>query len=279
VESITIYGSYKTAYKSGGYGVSANITPGITTSDLEFAPEIARGFEVGAKTELLDRQVRLNVDAFTTRYTGLQFQYFNSATLGFNTVTSDARTRGVELDAEYAPRSVGGLTLSANVNYDDAYYTRFLAPCFAGETIGEGCAVTTATGLVQDLKGAQLPSAPRWTGSLTVEYKQPINDKLVASLAASGRYSSSYNVSPLREVNASQGQYTTLDMRASIATSDNHLEFSVIGKNLTNKWIETSTNEVPGTGTTSGLATGIAADGIAGILPPRTVVLQATWRM
>jgi iron complex outermembrane receptor protein len=64
---IMFYGSYKTNYKSGGFsngGINSAFSPN-PQDDLTFDPEKARGFEVGAKTELFDRQLRFNVSAYT----------------------------------------------------------------------------------------------------------------------------------------------------------------------------------------------------------------------
>ncbi|MEC8180370.1 MAG: TonB-dependent receptor, partial [Pseudomonadota bacterium] len=101
------------------------------------------GFEFGIKSTLLDRQLRLNLTLFTYDYKDLQVDFFNSPIFAFQTLTADARTRGVELEFEFAPRGVTGLNLSGSINHTDAQYTDFpLAPCYAGQTVSEGCTLS-----------------------------------------------------------------------------------------------------------------------------------------
>ena len=139
--NVTVYGAYKTGYKSGGFSNSAILSTGTLPGDLQFKPETAKGFEGGVKTILLDHQLRLNVDAFDYLYSNLQVDFFNTPTFNYVTLNAaSARTYGVEAEVEFAPKAMPGLTLHAEGAYDDSHYDTFEAPCSpAGITYEQGC--------------------------------------------------------------------------------------------------------------------------------------------
>ena len=110
---VNIYAAYKTAYKSGGFSNSGILSPSAGLADFEFEPEKAKGFELGIKSILADRQLRLNLGVYSYKYTNLQLDFFRSDIFAFPTINAgSARTKGVEL-VDYlfptrpVPRSAG----------------------------------------------------------------------------------------------------------------------------------------------------------------------------
>lgn len=280
--NLTVYGAYKTGYKSGGFSISGLNTITTSVNDLAFQPETVDGFEAGIRTQLADNQLRLNVTAFTYDYKDLQVDFFNSAITTFVTFNAGtARTRGIEFDAEWAPRAAPGLNVRAAFAYNDAEYTRFPgAPCYAGQTPAQGCMAATATipYVHQDLKGTPTQLAPEWTGSLTVNYETEIGSGLKAGLTTNLRYSDSYLVSPFGNPLDRQSAYAMLDASLRVGAEDDRWQVALIGKNLTNKYVLTYAQDAPSTGSGTGTAAGVPADQFGFPLPPRTVALQATVR-
>src|SRR3546814_9504414 len=83
-------------FKSGGF--TQRVFPPEPEAP-SFAPEFARLFEVGLKTELFDRRLRLNIAAFDTKYTDLQIIVAD----GFAPKVRNAgraRIRGVEVESQ-----------------------------------------------------------------------------------------------------------------------------------------------------------------------------------
>lgn len=273
---ILVYGAYKTAYKSGGFsngGIDSKF--GNAAVDLLFNPEKAHGFEMGIKTELLDRQLRLNLGAYTYGYNDLQIDFFNSTIVAFQTLTADARTKGVELEFEFAPRSVRGLNLHGTVNYNKAGYTNFpIAPCYGGQMISEGCSLVGNTR--QNLTGAPLSVAPQWVGNLGVSYDKPLGNGLMAGVSVDTRYSSSYLVSGFGNPDSRQAKYGILDASIRIGSEDERWQFSIIGKNLTNRLYVTGGVDGPNTGSGTGTNAGVHADQMGFGSLPRTVMAQVT---
>ncbi|WP_343612342.1 TonB-dependent receptor [Novosphingobium sp.] len=116
-----VYGKWSTGYKSGGAN-SRSLTY------APFNPETVSMFEIGAKTEFLNRHARLNVAAYTGSYKDIQldfqatYQQFdangNLITTGTRTTTETynapgtGRLKGVEAELTLIP--ITGLTLTGS---------------------------------------------------------------------------------------------------------------------------------------------------------------------
>ncbi|OCC24402.1 hypothetical protein MB02_07425 [Croceicoccus estronivorus] len=114
---VLLYGRASSAYRSGGYN-------GPTVGAPPFGPEKATTYEVGFKSDLADRHIRLNGSFFQTNYDDLQVNAYNSIILS-NAITNaaKARYRGFELEAalRYA-----GFELDGNVGYVDPKYKDYV---------------------------------------------------------------------------------------------------------------------------------------------------------
>ncbi|GLS98833.1 TonB-dependent receptor [Sphingobium jiangsuense] len=281
VEDILVYGAYKTAYKSGGFS-NGGIDSALSAdplSDLTFDPEKARGFEGGIKTTLADRQLRLNLGVYSYAYKDLQVDFFNSPIFAFQTLTADARTKGVEVEFEFAPHAVPGLNIHGSLNYTRARYTSFpLAPCYAGQTPAQGCnlAFNSAIGAYtrQDLGGKPLSVAPDWTGAFGVSYDTALGNGLKVGVNADVRYSDSYLVSGFGNPYSHQSAYATLDAGIRVGAEDDRWQVALIGKNLTNRQYINGGVDGPSTGSGTGTPTGVHADQLGFGALPRTVMLQ-----
>jgi outer membrane receptor protein involved in Fe transport len=280
-EGLMIYGAYKTAYKSGGFsngGINSKFSAD-PTADLTFDPETAEGFEIGLKSTLLDRQLRLNLTLYDYDYDNLQVDFFNSPIFAYQTLTADANTKGVELEFQFAPHAVPGLDLHGSVNYNKAKYTSFDAgPCYAGQTPAEGCVFINAIAARQDLTGTQLSVAPKWTGNLGVGYEMGVGSGMKLGMNVDARYSGSYLASGFGNPLSRQDKYVTLDAGLRFGAEDDSWTLAVIGKNLTNKFYVTGVVDGPSTGAGTGTPAGVKADQLGFGSVPRTVMVELTKR-
>jgi iron complex outermembrane receptor protein len=89
-------------------------------------PERATTYEVGLKSELLDRKLRLNLAAFYTDYKGVQITYntdpFNTGVPFVPTLANagNAHIKGLEVESSFAP--VKALRIDGSLGYVDAKY-------------------------------------------------------------------------------------------------------------------------------------------------------------
>lgn len=272
---VTVYGAYKTAYKSGGFSNSGFVSAGTIPSDVAFNPETARGFEAGIKSTLMDRQLRLNLGVYSYKYVDLQVDFFNSNTFAFITTNAGgARTKGVELEFEFAPRALDGFNLHGTLNYNRARYTDYIAPCYGGQSVAAGCNTTFQGAGGQNLSGKATAVAPEWTGSLGFSYEAPVGNGLAMGLSADSRYSGSYLASSFAHPLSRQDQYLTVDATLRLKTEDDRYEVALIGKNLTNRFIVGGVVDAPNTPAVAGKV----ADQMGFVSLPRTVQLQGTVR-
>jgi outer membrane receptor protein involved in Fe transport len=284
-DDVTTYAAYKTGFKSGGFSnstIDSNLGPGDGSNAI-FAPEKAKGFEVGVKTTLFDNALRLDADLYRYTFNDLQVDYFNSAIFAFVTTNAgSSRSQGAELTMEYVPPQLQGLRLNGAVNYNEAIYTSFIdAPCYAGQSIEEGC---TGGGSIptQNLGGKPTMQAPRWTGVLSADYERAVFGRYIAGATISANLSSSYLATPFDNPVDRQSSYGTLDAGVRFGSDDDRWQVSVVGRNLTDTFVKLYSIDAAGTGNGAGLPqndpTRVHADQATAVNTPRSIEFQATFR-
>ncbi len=121
--NFTAYAKLVTGYKAGG---SNEASPTFTRT---FSPESVTSYEVGIKTDLIDRRLRVNVDGYIAKYKDLQLDISADAvdaSLSDTFNVGRATVKGIEADITAVP--VDGLTLTASYAYTDSKITNVLAP-------------------------------------------------------------------------------------------------------------------------------------------------------
>jgi outer membrane receptor protein involved in Fe transport len=274
-DDLTLYGAYKTAYKSGGFSISGLYSAAGNLDDFLFAPETVEGGEIGAKSTLLEGQLRLNATAYWYTFDDLQVDFFNAPIFAFTTLNAGkARTRGFEVESEYAADFLPGLTLRGSVAFNDAEYRDFIAPCWGGQTPAQGCSLivpgTVATP-GQDISGRPTTVAPEWSMSYGIAYEGEIAS-LRWGAALDGVYSDDYLASTIANPHTARDSYATLNLSAHVGTGDGRWDLALIAKNLTDEFIVSGGGDAPNTPTT-----GAFADQIGLTSNPRTVAMQITF--
>jgi iron complex outermembrane receptor protein len=275
-DTLTVFASYKWGYKGPGYNLNSflNTNFRIAGAVIPFGGEKVEGAEGGVKSALLDRQLNLTFTLYRYKYIGLQVSHYDAAQ--GRSITSngaDAITRGAEFGVNYRPQAVSGLRIDAFVAYNDAWYKTFTtSPCYGGQTLATGCRPLAPGVTGQDLSGASLAFAPRWSGNLGVSYETAVNQDYRVTVRGVMNASSRYNFTPANSPHGWQKAWTTFDASISLARENEAWELSLIGRNLTNEHYVV-------TGFDSGQVTpGVLSDlqGIAN--RSRQVVLQLTVR-
>lgn len=306
---LTVYGAYKTGYKSGGFSNSAILSTGTLAGDLQFKPETSTGFEFGVKSLLFDSQFRLNADIFDFLYSNLQVDFFNTPTFNYITLNAaSARTYGVELQADYAPRNIPGLTLRFDGVYNNSHYGTFEAPCSpAGLTYEQGCAAVRVVGAggsytfspncgsgglepncnFMNVNGQPTALAPKFVAVIGGEYSHDISSQLKAGILLNVRASTDYITngfpSGVTEQVDRQSAYATLDAVVFLGSINGHWEASVIARNITDTFISVGAGGLPLSGGTTGCKVSVCgpqliSDQAATVLNPRTVAIQLKYK-
>lgn len=121
-DGILAYAKASRGYRAGGHNLGAL----NAAQFVPFAPEFVYEQELGLKTELFDRRVRLNISAYRNLLKGAQRTAILTTNGTSNTLVAnaaEARNLGAEIDLQIRP--VTGLTLSASGAINDAKYTAF----------------------------------------------------------------------------------------------------------------------------------------------------------
>ncbi|MEO6341388.1 MAG: TonB-dependent receptor [Caulobacteraceae bacterium] len=219
----TLYAKYAGGFKSGGWNVdfltrAQTINqPGQTGTPFAFQTETADSYEIGAKTELFERRLRINAAAFLASYSDYQINQFVGAT-GIIQLTNAAKvdTSGLELSLE------GRITPNLRLTADAA----FLRTRFASFPHG-GVAGADAT-------GNRLPFAARFSGAAGGEYVLPLDlagGRLALFYQYTFRgfsYTSQENTLPGQAI-PSHGLSTG---RVSWLSANRRYELAVYGENL-----------------------------------------------
>lgn len=152
------YLSWQEASKSGTYNVINIYQPAQYVP-----PETIKAWELGVKTLLFDRALRLNVAAFYYQDTNLQVQVIsllNGGAVSFESAKG-AHIKGVDFDAvaQLFPDHIDGLVFTASAAYLKTEYTSY--------TNGSG--FDSATGLFRhaayDFTGHPIAHTPNFTGN------------------------------------------------------------------------------------------------------------------
>jgi outer membrane receptor protein involved in Fe transport len=281
--SLTLYAAYKQGFKSGGFSNSGiySVASPDPLEDFEFQPEGVEGFEGGVKAWLFDDTLTVDLEAYYYKFKNLQLDFFNSPIFAYQTENAgSAKTTGAELQATWQPKEGDGLTISGSLAYNVSKYIDFLAPCYAGQTPAQGCSIYAgyAVPSKQQLAGQPRSNAPKWSGSLRVDYERPIGEGFILGLSTNVQFKSKYYLSAFGNPYDVQNAYATLDAAIRFGTDDGVWQLAVIGKNLTNKYAMLISSEVPSTGGNTGTAAGFVADRYGVSTLPRTVEVQLTWR-
>lgn len=155
-----LYASWSRGYRSGGFSPRAATA---ITAGTPFGPETVDSYEIGAKLDLFDRLLQVNVAGFVSKYKDLQQNTtIPGGPTGNQTITSNvgsATIKGIEADLTMRPTD--GLRLTATAGFLDSNFNGFI--------VGN---ISPVTGLPVpfDYSNNNLIYSPKFSGSLGAEY-------------------------------------------------------------------------------------------------------------
>lgn len=158
---VLAYATVSTGFKGGG--VTARPFTKTQAVNGTFDPETLRAYEVGLKTDLFDRKVRLNLSAFFNDYKNIQLPIGDCSVLdGFAPGTGPFPCAAIQnagdgemygLEAELAASPVTGLDIDASLSWIDGKWKRIDAAAQGALRIEDP--ITT----------------PAWRASFGIQYK------------------------------------------------------------------------------------------------------------
>lgn len=235
-DAVMTYASYSRGFKSGGFSV-AELS--ADPRNYPFDKEHVDAYEAGLKSELLDRNLVLNLAAFRNDFSDLQVvvQGTNASGALVNLVRNAAekRSEGVEFEANWivSPR----FRLNVSGMYLDSRYLEY-------ENAGPTNEQQLGGATTQDLSGSKTPYAPEWSGVVAGTVNFPFG-RFVLELEAKGIYASEHFVYSNLDPLSYQPSYLRADARITLETADGRWGIDLVGKNLNDELIRTFTGYQP----------------------------------
>jgi iron complex outermembrane receptor protein len=222
------YVSYSTGFKSGGYNLASAANP-------PYKPEDIKATEVGLKSQLFDRRLRLNVSAFNYLYDNIQVgEYFDNTEIIVN--GAKAKMYGADIDGELA--IVAGLTLNGGFSY---IHDRFLSYPDAGFVVPVGDCVPVPAGVCPgSAAGNRIPYTPTTSWNLGGSYKWELP---FGAITLNGNYFRSASFFAAPDNIGYQNAYGIVNASVKWSDPQDHLSFAVYGRNLGNTVYATSLTE------------------------------------
>jgi iron complex outermembrane receptor protein len=233
-EEAMVYVSGANGYKAGGFNLSRVTGAPSATDPIGLAPnydthfprETVESGEVGVKTTLFNKTLRLNAAAFYQRYTDFQLNTFTGIQF---VVTSLDRvvSKGVDVDFAWAT-PISGLTIAGGVTQDLTNITNFgnALPDFCGGP-GNGCTARDNN---------RLSFAPLWSGALSATYLLPVSGTLGIRTSVEEKYNSSYNTGSDLDPRKIQAGFGLLNGRIGFGALDDSWAIEAWGANLADKY-------------------------------------------
>jgi iron complex outermembrane recepter protein len=224
--AVLAYVTAGTGFKGGG--VSARPFTQAQARLGNFGPETVTAYEVGLKTDLLDRTLRINLSAFYNDYKKIQLPLadctaFGGGPCGVRQNAGDATFKGIELEINARP--IPGLDFDGSLSYLDTKWK----PGSLNPAIGASININDPV------------ATPKWKWSVGMQYK--------ADLGSAGsitpRIDVSYNGSRFggRTIAATPfyfGAYSLANARLTWRNVDDDLSVSLEAQNLFDAYYTTA---------------------------------------
>lgn len=249
---IMTYVSAAKGYKGGGFndGIQTRCyrSPLPDCGLNEYKPENLWTYEVGMRSDLFDRRVRLNLTAFLTKYKDQQIQLADPGPPPLvYTVNGDSTVKGFEGELLASP--IEDLVLKASLGYVDAGYDED---------------IRGASGAVAVTPAVPFYRSPKWSYTLGASYKVPVGETGDVAFDLNWGWKGKQLSYPSPTNFVRLPSYGLLNGRIAFE-AEAGWSIAVFGNNLTNKYYLTGGFDPSGPGSkpTPGL-TGVAHDRVFG---------------
>ncbi|MBL8549452.1 MAG: TonB-dependent receptor [Hyphomonadaceae bacterium] len=215
-DDVMLYVSAARGFKSGGFQGTAGTG---ASAAVPYNPEYAWSYEAGAKTELFDRRLRLNLAAFRTEHTDLQVSQLVPLCCVVIGNAAEAEINGVEV--EWVLRPFAGLDINGSYAWLDAEFVDF------------------ATGATANFTGNTLPRSPENKYNLGVQYRFDLADAGSIVMRADYTYQTEIFLEASNTPLEVQPDYDMIDARVAYESAGGRWELAAWGKNLTDELVLT----------------------------------------
>lgn len=225
------YFRFAQGYRSGGLNGTVAFLADITP----YFPETVNSYEIGLKTQWLNRRLTVNIAGFYYNYDDMQIAE-NSVAAGTGATITLVKNAGTA--------KIWGLELEGNYQADDSFSfywaLGYLDTRYGHQLINLGHGVF-------DLADIPLARTPKISGTVGADYRIQLgqNDGSV-TLGADVTFKTRHYTNPEPLPNAEQKAYALLNASITYRTEDEKYFISLWGENLTNQYYHTQAEDGSG---------------------------------
>lgn len=243
----TLFAAYRTGFKSGGFGLTNPTQTTTRIASVDFESEKARGFELGGRLIGLNGRLNLSGALFAYQFKDLQVNTYDPALIAYTINNAgQVKQRGFELEANF--RATSMLNLHGAVAYVRNRFSDFIGQCYAyafptGSVRATAvpppnCSFLNTTSLtLQQVYDGRAPArSPTWSGNAGFTVKVPLANEEQIRLNGDTFYSGSYYAADTLAPPTRQDAFWRLNAGITYAGAGDRWTFSLIGRNLTNKY-------------------------------------------
>jgi iron complex outermembrane recepter protein len=214
-EDVMFYTHVSRGFRSGGYNGRAFGSAG----DLqEYNPETLTSYELGFKSELLDRSLRLNGSLFYNDYQDIQILVVQAASVAIENA-SNATISGLELEATWLLNSQWQVQAGLGLTQDDS----------------DGWIDVTG-----DHTDTELKQTPDRTFNLASDYTLDLGERGTLLLRADLKYKSEFYIDGVNTDRLHPGGHTFFNASILYRTQSEAWEIALHGENLSDKRVLSS---------------------------------------
>jgi len=182
-------------------GGGNNAFAALSGEPATFRPDKTQNYEVGAKGNVLNHTLSLDVSLYRIDWKDVQVLVENAIGNGFTVNAGQAKSQGVDLSIESRPLT--GMTITAWAAWNHAQLTQPLPPGGPGTAMGAS--------------GDQLPYSTHFSGNLSLLQDFPLRNNVTAfaggTLTYVGERLGNFQPTPQRQIFPS---YAKTDLRAGV---------------------------------------------------------------
>ena len=229
---VRTYFSYSHGYIGSGFDAGNN--PAGTNADPAASflrPSKADSYEIGVRTELFDRHLRLNATGFWMKTRDVQVTALVPGTI-VNVVQNagDIVAKGIELD--FAAHFSRRFQVTGGASYLDATIRDLSQACYPGQTAAQGCA-----GGTQSVDGTPALNAPKWKFNAAATYEIPVPSRgFDLYLRGDMQYRSKTWFQLDHDPLATDPAHVFLNFSTGLTTTDGRYDFRLFVHNLTDEY-------------------------------------------
>lgn len=241
---LMLYGSYGEGFKAGGFD-HRNLA--LDPLGGQFGPESVDAFELGMKSTVRDGVMQLNLALFRSDYRDLQVSTFDGVVNFLVNNAATARSQGVEADMRWLIND--RLVFNAAFAFLDAKWQDYRnAQCRAVDMAMAPtalCKLSAESGLLeQDLSGAAMLMAPRWSGNAGAQYQYPLRGGLMLNAQFLLSWQASQFLAADNDPATLQPGFAKLNLRVALASTTGW-ELALVGRNVTDRLTSSHAEDMP----------------------------------